>query len=116
MTTRLDIDRDMRDDLCMTNINLISFDDIMTRISDYALALRSDSTATDSTLDDLQYDLDCIFEHDAIDDADEHLTPDRTSFDAYCFHDLNPDLSDATIDNQIDSLHAITNHLFNLRP
>lgn len=96
----------------------IAFDDIMTRISDYALALRSDSPATDSTLDALQRDLDLIFAHDQF-DADKHddlLTPDRATFDAYCFHDINAELSDSTIDRQIAELAQISNLLFDMRP
>lgn len=96
----------------------IAFNDIMTLISDYALALRSDSSATDSTLDSLQRDLDLIFAHDAFDDddTDELLTPDRATFDAACFADIDPDLSRTTIDTQIADLAQIATNLINLRP
>lgn len=77
-----------------------SFNDALTALADYALALRTDSNAADSTLDHLHMTIDDIINFDNL---------DPTTFPNY---DIDP--ADA-IDG-LASLHTIAEHLFSLRP
>jgi hypothetical protein len=97
-----------------------SFDDALAAIADYALALRSDSTASDSTLDDLQFALDCMLSHDDLaydpDYADDLRDPDFDTFPSAAYRSLNPALADRANDDAMTDLRAISSSLFNLRP
>ena len=116
----------MRDDCIMTNTtsqpaNRFTFDDALTAISEYALALRSDSTASDSTLDELQYNLDLMLDHDATKpldatDPDDRLHPDFSTFPSYTFDSLAPELSTRSMLAELDALRTAANALFNTRP
>lgn len=79
---------------------LASFNDALTALADYALALRTDSNASDSTLDHLHMTIDDIINFDNL---------DPTTFPN---HDIDPA---ATIDD-LASLHTIAEYLFSLRP
>lgn len=115
----------MRDDYAMTNNrptprSTFAYDDALAAIAAYALALRSDSDATDSTLDDLAYDLDTMLDHDALlDDDDDALDPDFSTFPSAIYRDLS-DTARATADaanaDAMMRLSRIALDLFNLRP
>jgi hypothetical protein len=107
----------------MTNTDrpTFAYDDALRAIADYALALRSDSTATDSTLDDLQYDLDRMLDHDAIldfadDDDDDCLDPDFSTFPSAIYAHLAPDTAATANADAMMRLRRLADDLFNLRP
>lgn len=106
--------------------NTFSFDDALLAIALYALALRDDpidptdidyaSRATDSTLDDLQYDLDTMLDPDSTDDP---MTPDFSRFPSAIYRDLSPTARATADDANADAmmrLSRIALDLFNLRP
>lgn len=98
-----------------------SFDDALTAISEYALALRSDSTASDSTLDELQRDLDLMLDHDASapldpSDDDDRLHPDFSTFPSATFYSIAPELATRTAIDDLNSLRRAANALFSTRP
>lgn len=97
-----------------------TLDDALAAISAYALALRSDSTASDSTLDDLQYDLDRMLDHDSTkpldDEPDDRLHPDFATFNAATFAEIAPELSMRSILLELDALRTAADALFQIRP
>lgn len=90
----------------MTNSSIIIPDAIMTAtlICDYARAIAHDS-ASDSTLDAMQFDIDCILFRDSLD-------PDMIEYADYAELTTTADshISD------LESLRAFATAAFNLRP
>lgn len=133
----LDIAAPMRDDLSMTDNrstprSTFSYDDALLAIALFALALRDspiDPTdidcainATDSTLDEMQLDLDSMLDHDAldfIDDDDLALDPDFSTFPSAIYRDLSDAAranADAANADAMMRLSRIALDLANLRP
>lgn len=83
-----------------------TIDSTIAMINDYALAIALDS-ASDSTLDDMQFDIDCILFRDDL-PADMIEYADYDAIDESLFDDSH--LSD------IESLRAYATAAFNLRP
>lgn len=98
-----------------------TFDDALAAIADYALALRDDSDATDSTLDELQYELDRRLDHDAsapldADDPDDRLHPDFATFPSATYYSISPELATRAAIDDLASLRTIADRLFAMRP
>jgi hypothetical protein len=114
----------MRDDYLMINQPItrptFTFDDALAAISAYALALRTDSDATDSTLDELQRDLDLMLDHDAtapLDaDDDDRLHPDFATFPSAEYYSIAPELATRAALDDLNSLRTAANALFATRP
>lgn len=96
-----------------------TLDDALTALADYALALRSDSTATDSSLDEYQYELDRMLDHDSTkpldDEPDDRLHPDFSTFTSASFAEIAPELSMRSILLELDALRTASLALFQIR-
>lgn len=89
-----------------TDIIIPTIASTISMINDYALAIANDS-ASDSTLDAMQFDIDCILFRD-------ELPADMIEYADYAELPAFPEFSEHI--NSIDNIRAYANAAFNLRP